>query len=130
VVISQANWDELLAHARDSVPYECCGYARVADGRVDEVFRGKNVLETSQMYGYMLDSDSLFRAHQLEDDGFEVVAYHSHPNSAAEPSQTDINLARYPHWRYVIVSASEEPSVRCWRIADGRVEEEDVAVDG
>ena len=87
-------WD-----ARESAPNECCGYARARDGRVEEVFRADNVLETSQRYGYKLDSRSLFRTHQLEDDGFEVVVYHSHPESPAEPSQTDINLARYPDWR-------------------------------
>jgi proteasome lid subunit RPN8/RPN11 len=129
MVISQADRDELLAHARESSPSECCGYARARDGRVEEVFRAENVLETSQRYGYKLDSRSLFRTHQLEDDGFEVVVYHSHPESPAEPSQTDINLARYPDWRYVIVSPTHEPNVRCWRIADGRVEEEDVTVD-
>ena len=48
--------------------------------------------------------------------------YHSHPRSPAEPSQTDINLAHYPHWTYLIVSLErpEEPVVRAWRIADGR----------
>jgi proteasome lid subunit RPN8/RPN11 len=129
MVISQADWDALVAHARESVPNECCGYARARDGRVQEVFRAENVLETSQRYGYKLDSKSLLRTHELEDDGDEVVVYHSHPASPAEPSQTDINLAAYPDWRYVIVSPVSEPMVRCWRIADGRVEEEDVTVD-
>jgi proteasome lid subunit RPN8/RPN11 len=130
MVISQADSDTLVAHAREAAPNECCGYARARDSRVEEVFRAENVLETSQRYGYKLDSRSLFRTHQLEDDGFEVVVYHSHPESPAEPSQTDINLARYPDWRYVIVSPTHEPNVRCWRIADGRVEEEDVTVAG
>jgi proteasome lid subunit RPN8/RPN11 len=130
VVISKSDWDELVAHARESVPDECCGYARAKDGRVEQVFRGENVTETSKMYGYQLDSRSLFEAYELEEGGFDVVVYHSHPASAAEPSQTDINLARYPHWRYVIVSAVEEPSVRCWRVAEGKVEEEDVTVEG
>jgi proteasome lid subunit RPN8/RPN11 len=130
VVISRSDWDELVAHARESVPDECCGYARARDGRVEEVFRGENVIETSKMYGYTLDSKSLFQAHLLEDEGYEVIAYHSHPSTEAVPSQTDINLARYPDWRYVIVSGSEEPAVRCWRIDDGRVEEEEVTVDG
>jgi [CysO sulfur-carrier protein]-S-L-cysteine hydrolase len=57
-----------------------------------------------------------------------VGIYHSHPRSPAEPSQTDINLAHYPHWLYVIVSLAGEPNVRAWRIADGKVEEEPVSV--
>ena len=130
MVLSQAHWDALVAHAHESVPDECCGYARARDGRVEEVYRAENVLETSQRYGYKLDSKSLLRTHELEEEGYEVVVYHSHPASPAEPSQTDINLAAYPDWRYVIVSATHEPAVRCWRIDDGRVEEEDVTVDG
>ena len=56
--------------------------------------------------------------------------YHSHPRSPAEPSQTDINLASYPHWRYLIVSLEhpDAPVVRAWRIADGQVKEEEIVV--
>ena len=127
MIISQADWDALVQHARDDAPNECCGYARVRDGRVEEVFRSENLRHSP--YGYEIDPRSLLAANELDDDGFEVVIYHSHPRSPAEPSQTDINLALYPHWRYVIVSLADEPAVRAWRIADGRVEEEDVAVD-
>ena len=56
--------------------------------------------------------------------------YHSHPRSPAEPSQTDINLADYPHWLYLIVSLAEaSPTMRAWWIADGKVEEEALDVD-
>ena len=127
VVMSRAHWDELLAHARDEAPNECCGYARVRDGRVEDVFRGEN--ERASPYGYALDGRSLLNANELDDAGFEVVIYHSHPRSPAEPSQTDINLAYYPHWRYVIVSLTNEPHVRAWRIADGSVAEEAIEVE-
>ena len=127
VVISQAHWDALVEHARDEAPNECCGYARMSDGRVDEVVRSENLRKSP--YGYELDPRSLLAANDLDDEGFGVVIYHSHPRSPAEPSQTDINLANYPHWRYVIVSLAGAPAVRAWRIADGRVEEEDVVVE-
>jgi [CysO sulfur-carrier protein]-S-L-cysteine hydrolase len=122
-------WDELVAHARDDAPNECCGYLRARDGVVEEVFRAEN--PRNSPYGYELDHQSLFAANALDDEGFEVGIYHSHPRSPAEPSQTDINLAHYPDWTYVIVSlAGEQPTVRAWRIADGTVEERDVVVDG
>ena len=132
MVISQADRDELLAHARESVPNECCGYARARKGRVEEAFRAENVLETSQRYGYKLDSASLFRTHQLEDDGFEVVVYHSHPESPAEPSQTDINLATmWPDPVYLICSIADpdEPQLRGWEIRDGKVQEVELVVE-
>jgi proteasome lid subunit RPN8/RPN11 len=128
MVISQADWDALVAHARDDAPNECCGYARLDDGeRVGEVFRSQNL--RASPYGYELDPRSLLAANDLDDEGHGVAIYHSHPRSAAEPSQTDINLAHYPHWRYLIVSLAGDPEVRAWRIADGRVEEEDIVVE-
>src|SRR5918994_277879 len=45
---------------------------------------------------------------------------------AAEPSQTDINLAEYPDWLYLIVSLDGEPTVRGWWIRDGKVAEEEL----
>jgi [CysO sulfur-carrier protein]-S-L-cysteine hydrolase len=126
VRISRADWDELVAHARDDAPNECCGYLWGKDGSVEGVKRAENPRKSP--YGYELDPRSLFAANELDDEGFEVGIYHSHPKSAAEPSQTDINLASYPHWRYLIVSLETEPVVRVWRIADGRVQEEPLDV--
>jgi proteasome lid subunit RPN8/RPN11 len=126
VEISKSQLDEVVAHAQDDVPNECCGYMRLQDGRVDEVFRAENLRNSP--YGYEIDPKSLLAANDLDDDGFGVAIYHSHPRSPAEPSQTDINLAHYPHWLYVIVSLSGEPELRAWRIDDGRVEEEHVTV--
>jgi [CysO sulfur-carrier protein]-S-L-cysteine hydrolase len=126
VRISRADWDELVAHAREDAPNECCGYLWATDGSVVGVTRADNPRRSP--YGYELDHKSLFTANELDDEGFEVGIYHSHPRSPAEPSQTDINLATYPHWRYLIVSLETEPVVRVWRIADGRVDEEELDV--
>jgi [CysO sulfur-carrier protein]-S-L-cysteine hydrolase len=125
--IPRAMWDELVAHARDDAPNECCGYLRAEDGRVAEVFRAENPRKSP--YCYELDHKSLFAANDLDEAGFQVGIYHSHPKSPAEPAQTDINLAHYPHWTYLIVSLAGEPEVRAWRIADGSVEEEDLVVE-
>jgi proteasome lid subunit RPN8/RPN11 len=124
--ISQAQFDEVIAHAQADAPNECCGYMRLTDGTVDEVFRAENLRNSP--YGYEIDPKSLLAANDLDDDGHGVAIYHSHPRSPAEPSQTDINLALYPHWLYVIVSLAGEPEMRAWRITDGRVEEEPVTV--
>lgn len=126
VLISRANWDELIAHARDEAPNECCGYARLSNGRVEEVFRGQNTRLSP--YGFDLDGPSLLAANELDADGHGVAVYHSHPRSPAEPSEQDRNLAQYPHWIYLIVSLAGEPHVRAWRIVDGDVEEETLEV--
>ena len=126
--ISRDHRDELFTHAREEAPNECCGYIRLTDGRVEHVTRAENTYNAPTRF--MLDDRSLFAANELDDAGYGVAIYHSHPRSPAEPSQTDINIAAYPHWLYLIVSlAGEEPEVRAWRIADGRVDEEEIVVD-
>ena len=126
--MSRAHWDEVVAHAREDAPNECCGYMRLADGAVEKVFRAVN--ERHSPYGYELGFQALSAANELDDEGYGVAIYHSHPRSAAEPSQTDINLAQYPGWLQLIVSlAEDEPVVRAWRIEDGRVEEEELVVE-
>lgn len=124
--ISQAQLDDVIAHAQADAPNECCGYMSLKDGTVQQVHRAENLRNSP--YGYEIDPRSLLAANDLDDDGFGVAIYHSHPRSPAEPSQTDINLALYPHWLYVIVSLAGDPELRAWRIADGRVEEEPVEV--
>jgi proteasome lid subunit RPN8/RPN11 len=128
VEITRAQWDELVAHARDEAPNECCGYLWTSNGTVEGVSRARN--ERNSPYGYELDSESMIKAWKLaEDDGFQVGTYHSHPRSAPEPSQTDINLAsNWPDWLYVIVSLADEPTMRAWWIRDGAVEEEQLDV--
>ena len=127
VRISRADFDELVAHAREEAPNECCGYARVSDGRVEEVFRGENTRHSP--YGFDLDPRSLLAANDLDGKGLGVAVYHSHPRSPAEPSEQDRNLAQYPHWTYLIVSLAGEPEIRAWTIVDGRVEEESLEVE-
>jgi [CysO sulfur-carrier protein]-S-L-cysteine hydrolase len=126
--MTKAQWDELIAHAREEAPNECCGYARAKDGAVDAVYRAVN--ERRSPYGFEFGFEALQATNDLDDEGWEVATYHSHPRSAAEPSQTDINLATYPSWTYLIVSLAGDPHVRAWRIADGEVDEQPIEIDG
>jgi len=122
------QWQALVDHARHEAPNECCGYLRAADGVVQEVVRAENPGRSP--YAFELDSGSLLAANELDDDGYQVGIYHSHPRSPAEPSQTDINLAHYPHWTYLIVSLeNDDPVIRAWRIQNGKVVEEELLVD-
>jgi [CysO sulfur-carrier protein]-S-L-cysteine hydrolase len=124
--LTKDQWGELVAHAREEAPNECCGVIRMRDGVVHDVRRATN--ERRSPYGYSLDPASLLAAFNAAEDGYGVAIYHSHPRSAAEPSQTDINLAEYPEYLYVIVSLAGEPDVRAWRIENGAVSEDPVEV--
>ena len=124
VRLTEEQRDAIVEHAREEAPKECCGYGYGSDGTVEAVHRSQNLRDSR--YGYELDGRSLLAANEMDEQGRHVFIYHSHPRSPAEPSQTDINLAHYPHWTYVIVSLDGEPDVRAWRIADGRVEEDPI----
>ena len=116
-----------MAHAGDDAPNECCGYMWVKDGAVKGVKRAENIRHSP--YGYELDAKAQYEVWRLEEEeGFQVGTYHSHPKSAAEPSQTDINLAKWPDWFYAIVGLGDGPEVRVWWMRDGKVTEEELDV--
>lgn len=126
-MLSRAQWDGMVSHAREDAPDECCGLLWGNDGTIAGVERAEN--KRHSPYGFELTFQTLSKANELDDEGYEIGIYHSHPRSPAEPSQTDINLAQYPHWMWLIVSLQkEEGEVRAWRIADGKVSEEPIEV--
>ena len=118
--------DEMIAHAREDVPNECCGIIAGKDGRAIKLFRGRN--SEASPYFYNVDPQDLFRIHrECEDNGWEFLAiYHSHTSSEAYPSPTDVRLAFWPEAYYVLVSLQDpqSPVVRAFRIVDGAVSEE------
>ncbi|MDQ3933625.1 MAG: Mov34/MPN/PAD-1 family protein [Actinomycetota bacterium] len=125
--ISRADHDELIAHARQEEPYECCGYARMKDGRIEQVFRAESARRSK--YGFEFGFETLMAANDLDDEGFGVAVYHSHPRSEAVPSEQDRNVAQYDHWLNLIVSLKDEPQVRAWWIQDGDVREEPLEIE-
>jgi proteasome lid subunit RPN8/RPN11 len=122
--IPKAIYEELLEHAREDAPNECCGLIGGEDGVAKTVYRARNA-EASPLR-YNLDPQDQFRIMtEMEERGEELAAiYHSHTASPAYPSQTDINLAAYPDALYLIVSlAGGEKDLRGFRIVDGEVTE-------
>ena len=134
MVISAAQLEDLLAHAREEFDAECCGLlAYGGDGNgaaVERVWRAVNVYASRKRFE--IDGKELLRAlGAFEEEGWELGAiYHSHTHTAPYPSQTDINFAaNWPGLEWVIVGlAGKAPEVRCYGIEDGRVREIEVEV--
>lgn len=129
--IASSLLEEIVSHAREEAPNECCGMVAGADGKATRVHRGRNA-EASPLRYAIHPSDQFKIITEIERRGEEVAAiYHSHTKSAAEPSQTDINLAEnWPDPVYLICSlADPEPQVRGFAIRDGRVEEVELLVE-
>ena len=121
--------DEMIAHALEEAPNECCGIIAGPDGRAVKLFRAQNA--EASPYRYNVDPKDLFRIHRgCEENGWEfAVIYHSHTASEAYPSATDVRLAFWPETYYVLVSLidRDSPIVRAFRIEEGQVSEEEIS---
>jgi proteasome lid subunit RPN8/RPN11 len=128
--ISPTLIDEIVAHAQEDMPNECCGMVGGRDGEARTVYRATNA-EASPLR-YSIEAQEQFRLMQeIEEAGEELVGiYHSHTKSAAYPSQTDVNLAGWPDAVYLIASLVdlEAPDVRGFWIRDGRISDAEIDV--
>jgi proteasome lid subunit RPN8/RPN11 len=128
--ISRDLYHEMIQHAQEEAPNECCGMLGSRDGRAVSLYRARNA--AASPLRYEIDGADQYRIQmEIEDSGLELGAiYHSHTRTEPYPSQTDINLAFYPEALYVIVGlADAEPRVRAFSIRDGRVDETDLVVE-
>lgn len=117
--IPQQILDDLVAHARELDPFECCGFLAGTNNTVTRVYRIKNVVsldgaaqaasfddakvehlsrlspEERAEIAFIMDAQEMFQAvKDMRRQGLTLqVVYHSHPHDPARPSITDIKIA-------------------------------------
>jgi proteasome lid subunit RPN8/RPN11 len=126
VQVDEALVTEMVAHAREDAPNECCGFVAARDGVAVEVRRAVN--QAASPLKFEVDGLEVMRAlEDFEDAGAELGAiYHSHTRTEPYPSQTDINFAaNWPGVEWIIVGLDRqgEATVRSYLIEDGNVRE-------
>ena len=123
--------DEMVAHAREDLPNECCGILAGRDGRVLKLYRMTNL--AASPFRFDMDPGEIVKVDsEAGDNDWELLAiYHSHTKSEAYPSDTDVRIAGgtaqlWPDVRYVLVSLkdADDPQVRSFSIVEGVVAEE------
>jgi proteasome lid subunit RPN8/RPN11 len=119
VVISQEIRAELRAHAHDEAPNECCGVIVLRDGVALRYERGRNALASPYRYELEIDPDVWF----LEDDGYELAVFHSHPATEPRPSRTDRERAGLWAGRPFVIYGLKVDELRAWRFSPETVEE-------
>lgn len=106
VTIRRAQFEEMLAHAREARPEECCGLVGGDAERVGaSVYRLRNIAPDRRV-AYDGDPQDLCEAQRLMRARGEQLlgVYHSHPREAAPaPSETDVRLAYHPSAIYFII---------------------------
>jgi [CysO sulfur-carrier protein]-S-L-cysteine hydrolase len=132
LTIGQDVLDAIVAHARRDHPDEACGIVAGPAGsdRPERFVPMLNAARSPTFYEF--DSADLLRLYRDLDarDEEPVVVYHSHTATEAYPSRTDVAYASEPGAHYLLVSTRDpdRDEVRCFRIVDGEVTEEEVRV--
>lgn len=120
--LEKARLEEIIAHAREASPHECCGLIGGSDdGTAQTIYRTRNVA-AEPLVAYEAGPEDLFAAQRaMRERGEQLLAiYHSHPRSSnPEPSRSDVRLAYYPSAVYFIVGlGGAEPCLRAFRISE------------
>jgi proteasome lid subunit RPN8/RPN11 len=131
VRVSRALLDEIVAHAREELPNECCGVLATQDDEAVHVYRTENIHRSPLRFE--IDPREVLRIHSdLEERGWALGSiYHSHTKSAAYPSQTDLNFAQlWPGvvWLIVSLERDDDPDVRAFNIMNDEISEAELVV--
>lgn len=137
LTIPKKIYDSMVAHCRDGLPNEACGFLGGSKDKATKFYPLTNAA-ASPVYYQPDDKQMLKAMNDIDDSGLELVAiFHSHVASAPHPSSTDIREAHYPDSTYIIISLSDldDPEAKGWRIekadwreVDGELEEVDLVV--
>jgi proteasome lid subunit RPN8/RPN11 len=125
VHISRSVHEEILAHAKEAYPNECCGVLVGAnyggERKIFESHRATNVNTDRAHDRYIIDPrefnliDKMARSQSMDVMGF----YHSHPDHPDKPSETDREWGQ-TGYSYIIIAVKggKETSMRSWMIED------------
>ena len=129
MTISSRVLDDVVAHARECQPRECCGLLIGEDGRIVASLRATNLADSPSRF--LIDpKDHIDASRTARAKGLDVIGfYHSHPHSAADPSATDVAEATYPDAVQLIGALKDKRAdVRLFKFADGKVEEIGISI--
>ena len=119
MVVPAAVRRQLEQHAADEAPNEACGLIVLENGRAVRYEPGHNAAASPYRFELEFDDPDIW---YLEDEGFELAVFHSHPTSSAEPSRTDLaNVGLWQGRPYLILSRPTG-ELAAWRIVDGVAE--------
>ena len=110
---------ELEAHAAAEEPNEACGLLAFRNGVAERYIPCIN--DAASPYRFELRPQDPMDFY-LEDEGYELAVFHSHPTDSARPSRTDIaNIGLWESRPYLILSRPTG-ELAAWKIEQGAVE--------
>ena len=116
---------EIIAHALQEDPRECCGILAGNDNLITHIFKLTNVEADPDKY-WMDPKEQIQTFEEIDRLNLELLGiYHSHPHSPPSPSPVDIMRAFYPTIAFFIISLldREKPELRSFEIVKRKVKE-------
>jgi proteasome lid subunit RPN8/RPN11 len=128
--ISEELLNRIIEHARQEYPLESCGILAGKDGKITNFYPMVNTEKSSS--SYLMEPEEQLRVFlEMERKTLDLSAiYHSHPHTAAFPSQRDVDNAFYPDSLILIISLMEKevPRMEAFQIENGKIERKAVRV--
>ena len=90
--LSESDKKVLSEHSENQKPNEACAILFGKDNQVSELFLAENIEESP--VNFTISNEQLIEAYKIaEEKQLEVIGiFHSHPNSDAFPSNTDMKF--------------------------------------
>lgn len=130
LTIKKTVFDEIIGHASVNPSAEVCGLLGGTSGRVEKIYKMTNTSDTPDLCYFMDPKEQLKAMKSMREIQMQMVAiYHSHTHSEAYPSAKDVSLAYYTDTYYIIVSLTNKPNVRAFKIVDGNISEEKIEIE-
>lgn len=130
IELPNSFFEEIVEQGLREFPNESCGVIAAKEGIPVKAFAMKNA--DASPVSYRLDpKQQLHVFNEMDDEGWDLFGiYHSHTHSEAYPSETDRRQAFYPESLYMVLSLSDRdnPVLRAFRIEEGEIEEEELAI--
>jgi [CysO sulfur-carrier protein]-S-L-cysteine hydrolase len=119
VVVPAALRRALEEHAESEAPNEACGLLALRNGVAERYIACINTAASPYRFDLRVPDPGL--VFDLEDGGYELAVFHSHPTDSARPSRTDVaNIGLWESRPYLILSRPTG-ELAAWRIAGGAV---------
>ena len=116
MVVPAAIRRELERHADEEAPNEACGLLALREGVAERYIPCINAAASPYRFDLRVpDPELIF---EVEEHGYELAVFHSHPTDSARPSKTD--LANIGLWEDAAVPDPLATDRRALRVDDSR----------
>ena len=131
IVIARTTAKELINITQEKLPEEACGFIVGNDNCLTTMLPIKNVATDPEHVFKMEPSEQAAALHHIHTHKYDFVTmYHSHPNSPARPSPTDIAKSHRLNIPMLIISfANKTPEIGIWEVSKDEIQRIELVIN-